>query len=250
MLEKNIRKHNLMMKLDNTLRNLLEEDVIDIHFSSIVDHELLDKCNYFTDFPNYLVQLSTLLDCNDLDDTKKMQKKNTKMLDKYLTPAVCLSFYPQLKNQNIQNDFIVSSISNAFRNEAEYVDGIRQLEYTIREFVFVGDKQFVKNKLDTLCDKALQYAKTISPLVEVKSATDCFFPSETSKYRERMQLVNKTKQELVASINGKEVALASFNFHGNHFSAKFNFEGGRNIVTGCVGFGLERWISFLEQNNK
>lgn len=59
-----------------------------------------------------------------------------------------------------------------------------------------------------------------------------------------MQLVNKTKQELVASINGKEVALASFNFHGNHFSAKFNFEGDRNIVTGCVGFGLERWISF------
>lgn len=98
------------------------------------------------------------------------------MLDKYLTPAVCLSFYPQLKNQNIQNDFIVSSISNAFRNEAEYVDGIRQLEYTIREFVFVGDKQFVQNKLDTLCYKALRYAKTISPLVEVKSATDCFFP--------------------------------------------------------------------------
>lgn len=75
MLEKNIRKHNLMMKLDNTLRNLLEEDIIDIHFSSIVDHELLDKCNYFTDFPNYLVQLSTLLDCNDLDDTKKCRRK-------------------------------------------------------------------------------------------------------------------------------------------------------------------------------
>lgn len=47
----------------------------------------------------------------------------------------------------------------------------------------------------------------------------------------------------------REVA-KTINFHGNHFSAKFNFEGDRNIVTGCVGFGLERGISFLEQNNR
>ena len=46
---------------------------------------------------------------------------------------------------------------------------------------------------------------------------------------------------------GKELALASFNYHGFHFSMAFDFAKNGTIVTGCVGFGLDRWIDVLKE---
>ena len=39
------------------------------------------------------------------------------------------------------------------------------------------------------------------------------------------------------------LALASFNSHGTHFSGPYQFDNGNQIVTGCVGFGLHRWLA-------
>lgn len=47
----------------------------------------------------------------------------------------------------------------------------------------------------------------------------------------------------------KSIACSSVNFHSNTFGNAFNIKmGKRNAVTGCVGFGIERWaFAFLAQ---
>ncbi|MNC70863.1 Amino acid--[acyl-carrier-protein] ligase [compost metagenome] len=47
----------------------------------------------------------------------------------------------------------------------------------------------------------------------------------------------------------KSIAASSVNFHSNTFGNAFNIKfGKRSAVTGCVGFGIERWVfAFLAQ---
>ena len=56
----------------------------------------------------------------------------------------------------------------------------------------------------------------------------------------------------MTSVNNKELAIASFNYHKYHFSKLFEFDKDEKIVTGCVGFGLDRWVYLLKdlEDNK
>lgn len=66
-----------------------------------------------------------------------------------------------------------------------------------------------------------------------------------------IQLNERSKYELKLYYNDeKALAAASFNLHGTAFTKPFNIKI-RNVnypVTGCIGFGIERWVlGFLAQ---
>jgi hypothetical protein len=55
-----------------------------------------------------------------------------------------------------------------------------------------------------------------------------------------MQKVNPTKKELVF---GGDLAIGSVNLHQDHFGATYEISrGGQDAFSGCVAFGLERWL--------
>ena len=70
------------------------------------------------------------------------------------------------------------------------------------------------------------------------------------KYK-TIQLLDNSKYELRLNLSSdKQISTASFNLHGTAFTYPFNIgvSGVEEAVTGCVGFGLERWvIAFLCQ---
>ena len=61
----------------------------------------------------------------------------------------------------------------------------------------------------------------------------------------KIQIQEKSKYELLLNYEeNKRIAAASFNIHGTVFTNSFgiNIKNVDNPVTGCVGFGLERWV--------
>jgi hypothetical protein len=77
-------------------------------------------------------------------------------------------------------------------------------------------------------------------------AQDDFFPSIRNHAKARVQQGNARKHGLTADFAGTRVALASFNYH-RHFSTEFAFDADGTVVSGCAGFGLERWLAAMRQ---
>jgi hypothetical protein len=75
--------------------------------------------------------------------------------------------------------------------------------------------------------------------VRWQAATDPFFnPSSNPKYL--AQRLDPVKTEMVY---GGDLAIGSVNFHRNYFGETFAIErGGEPAFSGCVAFGLERWL--------
>jgi hypothetical protein len=77
-------------------------------------------------------------------------------------------------------------------------------------------------------------------------ATDPFF--ETDGARAKMQKLFPVKHELVSE---RGVALASANFHRNFFGERCDIrlaDSGEEAYTGCLGFGIERWLSEVRRH--
>ncbi|MGH9226673.1 MAG: aminoacyl--tRNA ligase-related protein, partial [Acidimicrobiales bacterium] len=78
-----------------------------------------------------------------------------------------------------------------------------------------------------------------------QAATDPFFrPAANPRYV--MQVVDPTKHELVFAGSGGDLALASVNLHHDHFGRAFDIRMGTAPAhTGCLAFGLERWLAAI-----
>ncbi|MBU1536726.1 hypothetical protein KKF84_15485, partial [Myxococcota bacterium] len=85
----------------------------------------------------------------------------------------------------------------------------------------------------------------------IETASDPFFVSNYAG-QTFYQLSHKTKYELRLYLPQKEgasLAAASFNWHQTFFGSKFHIQAnGEDAGTGCVAFGVERWIyAFVSQ---
>jgi seryl-tRNA synthetase len=186
---------------------------------------------------------------NDVIGNQTVERDQIELEDQFLTPAVCLHLYPMLEGKKIE-DMTVTMFGRAYRYENGRFDGlIRLWDYAIREIVFIGSPQYVKEKLQEIKEETKKMVKELGLPANIEKANDHFYPSDKNKIRERIQIVNSTKDELVVPIHGKEVAISSFNYHGTNFSKVFHFDNENSTVTGCVGYGLERWVAAINEYN-
>ena len=97
----------------------------------------------------------------------------------------------------------------------------------------------VRSNSDVLDDDLLPVKRRLGLPVEFETATDPFFnPSQNPKYL--MQRLDPVKHEMI--FDG-HLAIGSVNFHRNYFGEAFGIErAGEQAFSGCVAFGLERWI--------
>jgi seryl-tRNA synthetase len=78
--------------------------------------------------------------------------------------------------------------------------------------------------------------------VQLEIATDPFF-GRSGRMLAASQREQQLKFEVVTQIAGPEpTAVASFNYHQDHFSSAYGIElaAGAEAHTACLGFGLER----------
>lgn len=212
-------------------------------FASIIDNDIIKKCGYFESMPSNLSFISGAGEENVSRMVNKEKIESLPVSGYGLTPAACLHIYPMLKNDMKLNE-IITTRQRVYRYEqGVFCEGTRLWEFWVREFVAVGTEDFVKSFLSDFETKSLSFAKKRYVEASIRSATDFFYPSRENKIIQRMQRKNNLKNELVVNINEKTVACASYNYHKTHFSRIFDFDDNGKIVTGCVGFGLNRWLA-------
>lgn len=242
------------------------EGVKEEQYPAVIHSETLDKTNHFTSFPEHIHFLSHLRE--DLEVIERFSQTvresggwkaapldlNATMPKPRFTmnPSTCYHCYEGLQNEVLDGDgIVVTAIAKCHRFESKnHADFGRLLDFSMREIIFVGKPDFVReNRL-----RAIEYIKELA----VEWNVDCFLeiandPFFTNDFQVKasFQRNQEMKYELRLTIPylDKSIACSSVNFHSNTFGNAFNIRmGKRSAVTGCVGFGIERWVfAFLAQ---
>lgn len=244
------------------------EGVTEEHYPAVIHADTLNKTNHFTSFPEHIHFLTHLREDLDIIESFSQSirdaggwKQEGQPLDlnetmpkpKFtMNPSTCYHCYEGLQNETLEGEGrIVTAISKCHRFESRnHTDFGRLLDFSMREIIFVGKPDFVKeHRL-----QAIEYLKELAVEWNVDSmleiANDPFFTNDF-QVKASFQRNQEMKYELRLTIPriNKSIACSSVNFHSNTFGNAFNIKmGKRNAVTGCVGFGIERWaFAFLSQ---
>ncbi len=243
--EKNTR---LMNQVDSYFKDqAVRLGAEEYHIPAMIDQSVLARCGYFSSFPQHLTVAGHAKPetYEEVANKNQLSKDTVEVSDQYFTPAACLHFYPMFENQDIEQK-VLTTRARVYRYEDKRFNGSTRLwDFTVREIVFMGSADFVKENLVKVKEITLEYTKAIGLPAEICPASDNFYPIKRNLLKKKLQAANSLKDELVIKIGDNEVAAASFNFHDTHFSKPFHFDKEGGIVSGCVGFGLERWIAAL-----
>lgn len=258
----------LMDFFDTQITNIVnrEFNAIEYRYPTLISTNTIKKCGYFNTFPHFLMivtrlhndyenyrkfrELSSCCCENELSNTLLQYCKNT---DYCLPPTMCYYTYQQYQDKCIDAPgFTVTSKGKSFRYESLYHKTLERLwDFTIREIVFLGTYDYVLSCRKKMMDLTFALMDHIGMMSYCETASDPFFMDESANERIIFQKYLQSKYELRGHINQeKSIAIASFNYHETFFSKNFNirFHDDSYILTGCVGFGLERLVyTFLCQ---
>jgi seryl-tRNA synthetase len=221
---------------------------VEHRFPTFVSAAELQKLDYFRSFP-HLVTFPVCLDAAEenlerfgkdpVTDDGAVRLTATRAVRDVLTPAACYHIYIHEQNQSFDRARYYTTKNTCFRREQYYEALRRQWGFTMREIVCVGSLDEVKAFLGACREQVEGLLEAVGLPVEWTVATDPFFqPSKNAKYI--AQRVNPTKTEAV--FRG-DLAIASVNLHQDHFGHTFGItRGGTPSFSGCVAFGLERWL--------
>lgn len=220
---------------------------------AMIDGEVLQKCGYFESFPDQISAVACIKDesVEEIMNGEKIDESHIALHNKYLTPSACLHIYPMFDRKNIEKNEVITTKARVYRCEKSGFEELTRLwDFSVREIVFIGSEEFVKENLEIIKKKAIEIAQKITPDAKLEIAHDHFYKGQKNDIKAKIQAKNEQKFELRIPIEGRDVSVASFNFHGYHFSIPFKFDKSKKIVSGCVGFGIERWIAACKEYEK
>jgi len=218
-------------------------------FPPLISARELAKVAYFESFP----QLFTVAAGLASDEQNLRAFTSGGMLDdgalkltslapvrEILAPAACYPLYIALQNREMPERAIFTVRSNCFRREREYHPLQRQWAFTMREIVCVGSGSEVRDFLEQSRAMLDGLFEKLSLDVRWEIATDPFFDPRSPQ--SLMQRVDPVKREMLCD----GLAIGSINYHRHHFGDAFAIRRGEeSIESGCVAFGLERWLHVL-----
>jgi seryl-tRNA synthetase len=218
-------------------------------FPTFISASELARLDYFRSFP-HLVTFPVVLDPAEenlkrfsegapIDSDGLVRMTTMAPIRDVLTPAACYHFYVQFQGERLEAPRYVTTRATCFRREAFYSPLERQWSFSMREIVCIGTADEVKQFLKQFQDRVDLFFTRIGLPVEWKDATDPFFnPSRNPKYV--LQKLDPVKTEMVYKT---DLAIGSINFHRNYFGEAFQISReGKEAFSGCVAFGVERWI--------
>jgi seryl-tRNA synthetase len=165
--------------------------------------------------------------------------------DLVLTPAACYPVYPAIAARGkLDPGGVTVDAGGAyvFRHEPSG-DPARLQMFHQREIVRIGEPEEVIAWRERWRDLAVEMLRSLGLDASFDVANDPFF-GRSGRLLARSQRAQELKFEVVVPIAGPEpTAVASFNYHQDHFSSTYGLEvEGEDPTahTACLGFGLER----------
>jgi seryl-tRNA synthetase len=166
------------------------------------------------------------------------------MTDLVLTPAACYPVYPAIAARGrlpAGGVTIDAGGAYVFRHEPSG-DPARLQMFHQREIVRIGEPETVAAWREQWRHRAVEMLRALGLEAELVLATDPFF-GRSGRMLAASQREQELKFEVTVQIAGPEpTAVASFNYHQDHFAEAYGIElsDGSGAHTACLGFGLER----------
>ncbi|MBO0805720.1 MAG: hypothetical protein J2P25_21935 [Nocardiopsaceae bacterium] len=211
----------------------------------------LEPVGYLASFPHLATFAVCLDDAEDnlrdfagaapVDDSGAIRLARLAPPREVLTPAACYHVYVHHRGESLSAPRYITTRNTCFRREAHYEPLRRQWSFRMREVVCLGTREEVAGFLAAARTAAGRLATDLGLAVEWEAATDPFFdPAASPQYL--AQKLQPTKHEARYG----DLALASVNLHEDHFGQAYGItRDGDPVTTGCVAFGIERWLCAL-----
>ncbi|QEC46895.1 amino acid--[acyl-carrier-protein] ligase [Baekduia soli] len=241
---------------DHVSRAAAFEGAESLRFPPVLPRRQLEASGYLKSFPHLTgvvyafegseiqAQEQARLAC-DHEDWSEHQH----MSDLVLMPAVCYPVYPAIARRGplpAGGVIIDPGASYAFRREPSG-DPARLQMFHMRELVRIAEPDTVQAWRDGWRDRALELLRGLGLDARFDVASDPFF-GRSGRMMAASQREQELKFEILAPIAGPEpTAIASFNYHQEHFGALHGITTatGETAHTACLGFGQERIVLAL-----
>jgi seryl-tRNA synthetase len=186
--------------------------------------------------------------------------------DACLLPALCYAVYASRERRTIAGDGVaVTCAGRCFRYESRNLTGLERLwEFGMREVVFLGSDPAVEQRRAQAIERVMDQLERWDLDGTIETANDPFFPAVRAG-RAHWQRSGERKLELRLPIGRRAdstpalspsesigmdgdaprtIASASFNLHERFFGSAFEITTGEGEIaaSGCVGWGMERWM--------
>lgn len=210
------------------------------------------QTGYLKRSPQYAIFCcNTFEDIDKLEDLQhNIQNDNIQLSLKQptfaLSPSACFHTYLEYENTVLNSDSVYTFCQSVFRNEGRFSFSEigRLMDYHVREIVMIGSIDFVSTMRQEFLSKLVAIMTDWNLNFSVNVAADPFIMPKMQKLK-KIQKVEKSKYEVKLNCNSShKISVASFNLHGFAFTDPFNIKVKNNddTVTGCIGFGIERWV--------
>jgi seryl-tRNA synthetase len=220
-------------------------------FPPILPKEQLERIGYLQSFPH----LAGTIFSFDGDESEAAELEERAgahedwsgfqhQTELVLVPAACYPVYPAVARRGPLAEggtTVDLGGSYVFRNEPSK-DPARLQMFHQREMIRLGAPEEVEAWRNAWADRAVEILTELGLDAHADLASDPFF-GRSGKMLARSQRAQALKFEAAVQISGDEpTAVASFNYHREHFSSIFELQqpNGELAHTACVGFGLER----------
>jgi hypothetical protein len=211
--------------------------------------EELAALDYFRNFPHLAVLTTGItpaaLERPVADGGEAVAAEDLHAARYALPSAACFNVYLHMRGRTLAAPVYVTTAANCFRREERF-DGLRRLlGFYMREIVAVGDRDAVLAHLSAFKRRVQAFTGALGLPVEFAPSSDPFFDPNAG--RALMGQLFPAKEEVVY---GGDLAIASLNQHRNFFGERCDIRlpDGSFAFSGCVAFGLERWISALGEH--
>ncbi|MFI0982575.1 hypothetical protein ACH4SP_36900 [Streptomyces sp. NPDC021093] len=224
-----------------------EREPTELHFPPILPRAVFEKSEYVTSFPQLFGAIHAFRgdECAHEGLERAVTKGedwsgHTRLTDFVLAPAVCYSVYPLFGGTVLDGGRTVDASGFCFRHEPSTEPG-RLVSFRLREFVRIGTSAEASGWFDEWHERASAFVRRLGLKVAVEAASDPFFGT-TGQVIAENQREEGMKAEVVVPIGDHPVAVASINYHRDHFGRIFDIRSaeGEPAHSACVGFGLER----------
>lgn len=220
-----------------------------LYFSPVIGLATLLGSGYVSAFPNLIGTINSfdgdgevLRELRSRVDAGGQWVEMTSPTEVALCSASCHSLYPMLAHTTQPEGGSIFEVqASCFRHEPS-LDPARMQSFRQHEFVYVGTAPGALEFRDQWLERGRALLGGLGLGIDVVPASDPFF-GRGAQLLSRGQLDKELKFEIVAPISSTQPgAVASSNYHEDHFGAAFDLKDANGQVahTACIGFGLER----------